>query len=383
MEDIAIAHDQFRTMGGAEIVACEIAREFDAPIYVMRVDEGVAPDDVEIINLADQKGEWLMNRHYMIQDAYQMVSWSHVKELYEFDTVIQTKTNPYWFVPKDRQTVVRYCHSTPRNLYDQFHRSGGHFLKDGLRAVQRMLYQQVIPYGDAWVANSELVQQRMKKYFGLNGEDNVQTIHPPVDVESCSPDVAETQDFLLYLGRIRHHKRVGLLCDVAESLDTKVVIAGDGPHREEIAADAPDNVEWLGYVTEDEKARLLSEAAATVFLAENEDFGIVPIESLASGTPVIGVNEGFTKLQVEHGTTGMLCDPTIRATYESIQEFQQDGVAWSEDEIAEWTSLHFGRDKFRRELRAVVEDAQERTTVKPSWEMERPTTSRIEVRHGN
>lgn len=383
MSDVAIAHDQFRTMGGAEVVACEIAREFDCPIYVMRHDEGVGPDDVEIIELTGDKGSWLMHRHYMIQDAFQMASWSHVPELHEADIVIQTKTNPYWYVPKDRQTVVRYCHSPPRNLYDQHHRTGGGIINNGVRAVQRMLYQQTIPYADAWVANSELVEQRMSKYFGLNGDDHVQTIHPPVNVESYGPDVAETKDFLLYLGRIRHHKRVGLLCDVAESLDTRVVIAGDGPHREEIADEAPNNVEWLGYVSEDKKARLLSEAAATVFQAENEDFGMVPIESLASGTPVIGVNEGYTKLQIEHGTTGLLCEPTIRATYEAIQEFQQDGVAWSEDEIAEWTSLHFGRDKFRRELRAVIEDAQERTTVNPSWEMERPTTSRIEVRHGN
>lgn len=359
--DIAIAHDQITTNGGAERVCYELARTFDAPIYAMRVDDGIAPDDVEVHCIADRIGKWCMRRHHLVEDIYQMMAWQHVPELYEYDTVIQNKTNPYWFVPRDTQTVVRYCHSTPRNLYDQFHRRGEGYLTSLLMTPQRMLYQQVLPYADAWAVNSDVVSNRCRKYFGL---EDVDVIYPPVDVAQYSPDDAETTDYLFSVGRLAHHKRLDLIVETAEYLDCRVVIAGRGPERDRLEEKAPSNVEFLGYISEEEKQRRLSGAKATLMLSEQEDFGIVPIESMAAGTPVIGVREGFTRHQILEGKNGLLCpsNPGVTDLYRAIGELYAKGVEWDADEIEAYAD-QFGVQRFRDEMRDVVERAQETATV--------------------
>lgn len=365
-QDIAILHDQFRTMGGAERVAVEIARTFDAPIYTLRHDDGVGPADVDIRTLNGKWGKWLMRRHYQIQDLYQMLRWQHDSELYEYDTLIETKTNPYWFVPHaDSQQVIRYLHSTPRNMYDQFKRRGGHPLTNTLMTVQRMLYQHTLPYADAWIANSDIVARRSRMYFNID-PDHV--IYPPVDVSKASPHRAETQDIILAIGRLAVNKRVGLLRDVAERVDVPVHVAGDGPMRDELLDGAPDNLYYHGYVDEEAKWQLMSEAGATLMLAENEDFGIVPIESMASGTPVIGVREGFTEYQIQHGQNGLLVEPDVGEIHDAIKRFQRDGVGWSDDQIAAYAQ-QFGTERFREEFRALVASVTEETAIQPRLEV--------------
>lgn len=363
MTDIAIAHDQFRTMGGAERVACEIARLYDCPIYAMRVDEDVPPDDVDVRSLETDVGGWLMRRHHLLQDVYQMFAWQHIDDLYDFDTIIQTKTNPYWFVPKDTQTVVRYVHSTPRNMYDQFHRRGGHWFTDGMMTVQRLLYQHTINYADAWVANSDLVNRRLNRYFDVDPSE-AHTIYPPVPVTEYSPDAAETGEYLFYVGRLAVNKRIPLIRDVAKAIECPVVVAGTGPQEDVLQADVPENLEYLGYISEDEKQRRLSEASATLMLAENEDFGITPIESMAAGTPVIGTNEGFTRFQIQHGQNGLLAEPDVDSVASVVAQLFEDGVEWSPEKIARFAD-QFGRERFHEEFRDVVEDAQQASRIEP------------------
>lgn len=364
MSDVAIAHDQFHTLGGAERVACEIARTFDAPIFAMRVDDGVPPADVEVIELADGVGSWLMHQHYLAQDAYQMLAWQHVDELYQYDTVIQTKNNPAWFVPSaDHQTVVRYCHSTPRGLYDLYRHRGGDLLGDAMKTVQRLLYQQTTSYADRWLCNSETVKRRVRMYADP-ASATVDVVHPPVDTGGITPQAGETGDYFLYVGRLAGNKRIELLREVARSINQRVVVAGDGPEKATLMADQPPNLEYVGYVSEGEKARRLAEAKATLFLAEHEDFGIVPVESMAAGTPVIGVNEGFTKHQIDDGENGYLCRPTVDSVTSTIDAFEIQGVQWTEREIAAFAE-QFSRERFRDEMREHVAAAHEDSRVTP------------------
>lgn len=373
MSDIAIAHDQFRTMGGAERVVVEIAREFDCPIYAMRVDDDVPPDDVNVICLSDRLGQWLMRRHFLIQDAYQMLAWQHIPELYEYGTIIQTKNNPAWFVPhSDSQTVVRYTHSTPRGMYDQFHRRGGNPIDDALTTIERLLYTQTVPYADHWICNSETVKRRVQMYADPAAAD-MSVVHPPVETDKTGPEQATTQDYYFYVGRLAVNKRIGLLKDVAEAVDVPVVVAGDGPYKTELLDDTPANLTYIGYISEAEKWDRLSEAKAMLFLAENEDFGITPIESMAAGTPVIGANEGFTKHQILSGKNGYRCHPSVTGVTTGIDALEQAGVEWSDRQIAEFAE-QFNTDRFRREIRQEVSAAIQRATVTP--DLKHPTQAR-------
>lgn len=365
--DVAIAHDKVTTNGGAERVAYEMARTFDAPIYAMRVDEGIAPDDVEVHCLADGIGDVAMRRNQLAEDVYQMLAWQNVPELYEYDTVIENKTNPYWFVPKDTQTIVRYCHSTPRNLYDRFHRHGRGYLAALLAIPQRTFFRQTLPYADLWLANSDLVARRVDRYFGL---EPPRVIYPPVDVDALDPDAAPTREYLFSIGRLDATKRIDRICAAADRLDRHVVVAGRGPERQRLERRAPDNVEFLGFVSEEEKRRRLAEAKATIMISENEDFGLVPIESFAAGTPVIGVREGFTRHQVHDGKNGYLCpaDPGVDDLVGAIDRLDDPGLEWSDAEIEAYAD-QFGASHFRERIRDAVAHARETSRVGSSVEL--------------
>lgn len=365
MSDIAIAHDQFRTYGGAERVAVAIARTFDAPIYAMRVEGSAVPDDVEIHELADGVGGRAMRSHHIVQDAYQMLAWQHTPALYEYDTVVQTKTNPGWYVPKaDEQTVIRYLHSTPRGLYDLYPEHGGDVIGDVLNTVQRALYAQTTPYADHWICNSDVVEHRLHRYLGPTAPTEV--IYPPVDTGAMSPSDRETGDYLFTVGRLAGNKRIGLLKAVARAVDRRVLVAGDGPEKETLLQDAPPNLRYLGYIDDEQKARRLSGAAATLFLAEHEDFGIVPIESMAAGTPVIGVSEGFTKHQIQDRQNGYLCEPDVESVTAAVDELDSHGVRWSDKEIAMFAG-QFSEQRFRGEIHDAVTTAAANSQPDPEF----------------
>lgn len=368
MNNVAIAHDQFRTYGGAERVAAEIARIYDAPIYAMRVDQDVVPDDVEVRCLAGDLGEWVMRRHYLAQDAYQMLAWPHVPELHEYNTIIQTKNNPMWYVPSlDHQTVLRYCHSTPRSLYDMYDHHGGSVVGDVVKLAMRTLYQQTTPYADRWLCNSEVVQRRLQGYLAPTAP--TQVVYPPVSVGETGPDHAPTQDYLFVVGRLGINKRIELVREVAATTGRRVVVAGDGPERETLLNGAPANLDYLGYIDDEEKYRRLSEAGATLFLARHEDFGIVPIESFAAGTPVVGVDEGFTQHQIVTGHNGVLVKPDVDSVMAGIQ--QVGDVQWSPAQIAAYAE-QFGTDRFRNEVISAVAAAKRDAAVEPKIEQPEP-----------
>jgi glycosyltransferase involved in cell wall biosynthesis len=352
----AILHDQLLAHGGAERVAYAMARALDAPIYAMWAED--TPDDIEVIELSGRIGEHIPKTHYLLEDAYQMIQWQHVPELYEKDVIIQNKTNTHWFMPhSDSQTVVRYCHSTPRQLYDQFKRRGGNTLGDIAKTVQRVLYRQTTEYADLWLCNSEIVQRRLDMYWGEEAE----VVYPPVAVQKAEPD-KPTDNFLFTVGRLALNKRIDLLRAIAERTDETIVVAGDGPQKDTLLQDKPENLKYLGYVDEETKWDYLSRAKATLYLPENEDFGIVPIESFASGTPVIGVEEGYTKYQIKDGRNGYTIYPNATDALHAIDTLDDVGVSWSPDELNQFAQ-QFSTERFTTQIQDAVDVAANRARI--------------------
>jgi len=111
----------------------------------------------------------------------------------------------------------------------------------------------------------------------------------------------------------------------------------------------------------------MAEAKAHVYPCQNEDFGMVPVESMAAGTPVIGVAEGFTQHQIQGGRNGLLFERGELGA--ALRAFERDGVAWSGQQIAAFARQNFGVEQFRREMRAAVAEARERATVSCDWEL--------------
>jgi len=364
--DVAVAHEHYYERGGAEHVAEELARTFDAPILTGFVNEKALPPasdraDLEFVDLfGDSTVAPLVRRFPWFRDFYYQFAWQRVPDLTEFDVVVESGNNPGWYVPPEEQTIVRYVHTPPRTAYDQFHNRATDPFTKLYAYVSRVFYHPNVHYPDLWVANSELVARRLERYWGI---DDPEVVYPPVDVASFySGD--HGGPYVSY-SRLTDDKRFDEMIRAFRDLpDKRLVIGGSGPEENHLRdlASGMDNVEFRGYLSESEKRDLLASARALVYAAVNEDFGMVPIEAYASGTPVIGVRDGYTKYQIVDGETGILFNRGVESLSEAVERFEREGVDASAGDLQE-VAQQYSLERFREEMRAAVEEAQDRSCI--------------------
>ena len=194
------------------------------------------------------------------------------------------------------QTHVSYCHSPMRYAWDHYHEYLSEMnLNRGLKSwIVRGLLHNIRTWDtrssnmvDNFIANSNFVQARIKKFYGRESE----LIYPPVDTQLFSLN-ENKEDFYVAAGRFAPFKRLDLVVDAFNYLpDRKLVLIGDGPEMAKLKSKAGDNVEFLGFQPPEVMRDYLSRAKAFIFPSE-EDFGIVPVEAQACGTPVIAFGSG-------------------------------------------------------------------------------------------
>jgi len=371
MGEIAIAHKDYDVRGGGEILAEELARTFDAPLYVGHANEDNHPDqpDIDIHEIApESRWHWLMDKGGAPRGIGHMMHWrdNAPEALADYETIVTSGNEPLWAMTRDEQTVVAYTHSTPRWMYDLYHDSEG-FVGRTYQQVQRRLYEGTVKRPDLWVANSELIARRINKYWNIP-EEQIRVVYPPVPTHEYDPAL-EPGDYYLYLGRLAGHKRVEDVVKAFDQLDrdpefkSQLIVAGKGPEREHLETIAANTTEFAGFVSEQRKRELYAGAKALIYPAQNEDFGMVPIEAMAAGTPVIGVNEGFTKYQIQDGKNGYTYVRKGGHLRECIRGFERNGVMWTSEEIAAFARANFSVEQFHKGMQAAVEDARDRAAV--------------------
>jgi len=209
---------------------------------------------------------------------------------------------------------------------------------------------------DYFIANSKTVQKRITKYYRRDS----QVIYPPVETEHFFISDLKTQEaeerYFLIGCRLVPYKRVDIVVEAFKKLGTdyKLKVFGDGldlEHLKEIAGEAT-NIEFLGRISDDEKAVLYSRAQAFINPQE-EDFGITPVESMASGRPVIAYRKGGVTETVIEGKTGLFFDEqTADAIAEAVRKFK------SEDFNPEDIRTHaetFSVARFEKEILAFID----------------------------
>lgn len=360
MTDVAVLHGNYFARGGGERVADAIADALDAPLYYGFGDDEAIPDDgIDRRKLFDPTsvGKTLARRIHQYRDFRFMWNGMHVPELFEFDAIVQSGNEFGWYVPKQlTQAIVKYVHSPPRGPYDMHYKHGGSRLHRAYSLAAKTLYGHTTAYPDAYLANSEVVATRCRKAWGVEPD----IVYPPVPVGDYGPGNAEKSRERTYLtfSRLYRHKRTREIVQAFDGRDGRLIVGGDGPQREHLESIAPSNVDVRGYLSERDKRRLLAECDALVFNAENEDFGLVPIEAFASGTPVIGVRDGFTRHQIRDGDNGLLFDAsgTPAAIADALDRFEIAGVSWSPAQLVAF-ARQFSRDRFDREIQDALTGA--------------------------
>ena len=218
---------------------------------------------------------------------------------------------------------ILYCHTPPRFIYDL----KDHYLSSiplwqrpllsALIAYLRPKYEASISKMDLLIANSVNVQRRIKHFLG---RDSI-VVYPPCHVDKYT--WVSQQDFYLSTARVEPYKRVRLIVEAFMQMpDKKLVVASGGSDLASLheLAKGYNNIEFTGWCEEQQLHDLMGNCVATLYLPMDEDFGISPVESMAAGKPVIGVNEGGVQETVIDGPTGILCpaDPSVEDIVASI-----------------------------------------------------------------
>ena len=189
-------------------------------------------------------------------------------------------------------------------------------IASGLRQYDRATTDRV----DVFVANSRFVAERVKRYYGREAE----VLAPPVDIERFALLERRPEDWYLVVSALVPYKRVDHAIAACAALRKPLKIVGSGPDERKLRALATElgaNVEFLGFVSDDELGLYYSRARALLFPGV-EDFGIVPVEAIAAGCPVIALGEGGILDSMTSRTAVLYSDGSVDGLKRAIGEFE-------------------------------------------------------------
>ncbi|MEX2273448.1 MAG: glycosyltransferase [Vicinamibacterales bacterium] len=256
-----------------------------------------------------------------------------------------------------RTTHVCYCHSPMRYAWDQF---DAYFGADRVGRVGSSLLRRVMAHlarwdratadrPDRYVANSQYVAGRIDRYYNRVAS----VVYPPVDTDFFTPDATRPRNHYLIVSALVPYKRVEIALEACRSLGRPLIVAGDGPDRARLEKTAGPDVSFIGSQSNDQ-LRELYQSAHAVLLPGEEDFGIVPVEAQACGTPVVAFGRGGALETVQDGVTGILVDQqTPDAFAAGIERAGQ--IAWDRAGIRA-SAERFTEAAFALGFSAIVEE---------------------------
>lgn len=361
---IAIVHERFTEIAGSEHVVEQFALQWpDAEVFAAITKPGSIPDGIT----GPVHATWLNRGYRMIgQRSYAPLAplipsaFRHMN-LKGFDAVV---VSHHAFATQSvfatDAPVIAYVHSPARWAWEPAMRAqeaGGLAGAAALAVLGRIAKRgesAAAPRLRRVVANSKAVAERITQWWHRDST----VVHPPVDTEGFTPDPAvEREDFFLLAGRLVPYKRPDLAIAAATKAGVRLVVAGDGRSLKQCRELAGPNVSFLGRVPHDQLLDLHRRARA-LLMPGVEDFGIVPVESMATGTPVIALGAGGALDTVVPGSTGTLVDPgsdehVVDGFVAAIRTF--DPAVFDGARIRSWAE-GFSEANFRAKMQNVMNE---------------------------
>lgn len=373
---VALVHDYIKEYGGAERVLEALHEMYpDAPVFTLvYCPEFLGPHrkrfekwDIKTTPLND-----IPFKHKFIS-IFRLIAPLMFKifDFSGYDVIIVSATGAYspTMIRKKQAKQLCYCHTPPRYLYgyatarewkkNPVMRTVAEIMNHILRMIDFKAAQNV----DQFVANSEEVKARIKKFYRREAI----VVYPPVLDEAGSKkfnDKLLTSSYYLAGGRLARPKHFDLIIKVANELRLPLKIFGKGfaGYGEELQKMAGTTVEFVGEVTDEEKLALMRGAKAFSFAGEDEDFGIVPVEAMGQGTPVIAYKSGGVKETVVDSSagsgqvrpTGVFFDElTVESVKKAIKKLATSHIQ-PKDCIQQ--AKKFSKKEFIKGIKAVVEN---------------------------
>ncbi len=358
---IALVHDYLSQDGGAERVLKAFHELWpDAPLFVLFHDKHkiggfekaeVRESFISKLPLGKKRYQWYLPWMPLATERH---------NLHEFDVVLSsTSAFAKGVLTRPDTLHISYCHTPTRYLWTDTHEYIAELkynkaIKAFLpRIIHRLrLWDKMsVDRVDQFIANSDTVRQRILKYYRRESD----IIYRPVDTQQFAVS-DEIGDYFVSGGRLVSYKRFDLLIEAFNRLQIPLKIFGTGPDLERLKSHAKPNITFLGRVSDEEKAQLLSRAQAFLH-PQVEDLGITAVEAMAAGRPVIAYPVGGVTETVIPGKTGVFFK---QQTWESILDtvLHFDPLAWDGDEIRQHAE-RYSTARFKEQMRKYVEDRYE------------------------
>ena len=350
---IAVVHDYFTQMGGAEKVAEELYRM--APGATLHSTVALEDRLPPYLKNADVQTSWIqrmpgMRKYFRLYFLLYPIAVRAI-DLSGYDLVLSSSSGYAKGVRTGRDSVhVCYCHTPMRwawnfNEYSARESMGlaRRAILPGLIGMLRQWDKDASRQPDHFIANSRAVANRIMRVYGRAAE----VIHPPVDVDRFRPS-KEQGDYYLVLSRLVSYKRLDLAVQACSKLNRKLVVIGDGTCRKQLMEQAGPTVQFMGRLPDKEVEYLVARCKALIFPGE-EDFGIAPLEVAAAGRPCIAYRAGGALETIVDGVTGLFFDEqTPEGLARCIEEFEKR--EWSPVALQTHAS-NFRREVFQERMR--------------------------------
>lgn len=376
---VAIVHDWLPLIGGAERVLEQFTKIFpQSDIYTL----------FDFLNERQKRifGDCQIHASYLNKLPWVHKYYRHLLafcpqaiesfDLSEYDLIISSSASvAKGVITRPHQKHFAYVHSPARYAWDLTHS----YLREskldrGVKGyiAQRMLHHfriwdlRTVNGIDKFIANSNYIKKRINRTYRRDAE----TIYPPVNIDNFEYS-DQKQDFYLSASRLVPYKKIALIAESFSKMsDKKLVVIGDGPEAEKIKkiADNFSNIQYLGFQEMPVMQEYMQKARAFVFAAE-EDFGIIPVEAQACGTPVIAFGKGgaletvigYQEGQLDIPATGVFFDeqsvPSICAAVEKFETVYDKILPMNCRKHAE----SFSNDVFHEKIIASVKDLMVQT----------------------
>lgn len=349
--NIALVHDCLTSVEGSERVLLALKEIYpDAPIYTSVFDKNRASEfskfDVRPSVLQSMK---FLHKYRELLIPLTPFAFENIN-LSDFDLVISNTSFAAKGVILKPETVhICYCHTPTRYLWSpEIDPRGSGKMRSKIQKKLKRWDLVASARPDFYIGNSNNISAKIKKFYGRNAI----TIYPPVDVELFKPgEEKDVKDYFLFVSRLVKHKKCDLVIEAFNKLNLPLKIIGRGPEKKRLERMANKNVEFLNFLPDQELKKYYAEARAFIFAAE-EDFGIVPVEAMASGRPVIAFGAGGAKETVVDGETGVFFYPqTAEALEQAVGKFSQ--MKFDSNKIRKQAEK-FSKERFKKEFESKV-----------------------------
>jgi glycosyltransferase involved in cell wall biosynthesis len=361
---VAIVHYWWLTQRGGEAVVSALSRMYpEADLFVHVCDEALVRQALGP-GFRGRISQSFIGRLPGAKTHYQkylplMPLACEQLDLSAYDLVLSSESGPAKGVITRPDAVhVCYCHSPMRYIWDQYHDYRNHagwlvrklfpWLAHYLRQWDRLSADRV----DAFVANSAFVASRIRKYY----RRDAQVVHPPVNTQAFRHNAPRGPHYLV-LGQLVPYKRADLAVRAFNQLGLPLTVIGEGEQMALLRSIARPNVTLLGRQPFDVIREQLQSCRALVFPGL-EDFGIVPVEAMAAGAPVIAFGRGGALETVIDGVTGALFhEQTVEAIKTAVARIES-GALRIDPAAAHRHAERFDGARFEREMRAAIDAAR-------------------------